>query len=69
MSYITKEPVRFWAAITGVIEAVIPVLILFGIIDWSADQIAAVMLLVAAIGTLFAFFFVREQVTPWHPDE
>lgn len=61
---IEKEPVRFWAGITGLVQAIIPLLLVFDLIDWSTDQIAAVMGLLAAIGFMFMFFYVREKVSP-----
>ncbi len=64
IDYIKREPVRFWAAVTGIIMALFPVLTLFGVIDWSVDQIAAVLALFAAIGVTFQFFFVRNKVSP-----
>ena len=64
MSYIAQEPVRFWAAITGVIVAVIPLLTLFGVIELSSDQVSCILAVLVALGVLFQFFFVREKVTP-----
>ena len=64
MSYIAQEPVRFWAAVTGVIVAVIPLLTLFGVIDLTSDQVSGILAVLVALGVLFQFFFVRERVTP-----
>ena len=64
MSYIQSEPVRFWSAVTTIIAAVIALLQVFGAIDWTADQVAAVMGVVAASGGLIQFFLVRDQVSP-----
>lgn len=64
MEYIEQEPVRFWAAVTALVAAGIAVAQLFGWIDWTSDQIAGIMGLVAAFGGLFMFFFVRDRVTP-----
>jgi len=61
---IQEEPVRFWAAITGIVSSIIALLQIFGAVNWTGDQIAAIMLVVAAVGTMFQFFFVRNQVTP-----
>ena len=63
-NYIAQEPVRFWAAITGIVIAVIPVLALLGIVELSTEQIAGIMTLLTAVGVLFQFFFVRERVSP-----
>lgn len=64
MNYIATEPVRFWAAVTGIVVAVIPLLTLFGVVDLTSDQIAAILAVLVAVGVLFQFFFVREKVTP-----
>ena len=64
LDYIKDEPVRFWAAITGIVVALIPVLTIFNVINWTPEQIAAVVVLFAAVGVAFQFFFVREKVTP-----
>jgi hypothetical protein len=64
VSYIAQEPVRFWAAVTGVIVAVIPLLTLFGVIELSSDQVSGILAVLVAMGVLFQFFFVREKVTP-----
>ena len=63
-NYIAQEPVRFWAAITGIVVAAIPVLALFGIVELTTEQIAGVITLLTAVGVLFQFFFVRQRVTP-----
>ena len=63
-NYIAEEPVRFWAAITGIVVAIFPVLALFGIVELSTEQIAGIITLLTAVGVLFQFFFVRERVSP-----
>mgnify|MGYP000468587674 CR=1 FL=1 len=64
IDYITNEPVRFWAAVTGIVIAVFPLLTLFNIVELSADQIAAILTLLVAVGVLFQFLVVRNKVTP-----
>ena len=64
IDYIKNEPVRFWAAITGIVVALFPVLTLFGVIDFTAEQVSGVLVLLAAVGVAFQFFVVREKVTP-----
>jgi hypothetical protein len=64
MEYVKNEPVRFWAALTGVIVAVIPLLTLFGVVELSSDQVSGILAVLVAAGVLFQFFFVREKVTP-----
>lgn len=67
IDYIKNEPVRFWAALTGLVVGLIPVLTLFGVISWSPEQIAGIVAFLAAAGVLFQFFFVRGKVTPVDP--
>ena len=63
MSRIRQEPVVFWGTLTSLIEAIIGLLAIFGVINWTTEQMGAVMLVVAAVGTMFAFF-VRSKVAP-----
>lgn len=64
MTAIRQEPVRFWAAITGVVVAVFACLVGFEVVTWSQEQIGLILGVLTAIGLVFQFFFVREQVTP-----
>jgi VIT1/CCC1 family predicted Fe2+/Mn2+ transporter len=64
MSIIKEEPVRFWAAIMGLVAAVIALLIGFDIVSWSSEQVGLIIGVLTAVGVLFQFFFVRNQVTP-----
>lgn len=64
MTAIRNEPVRFWGAITGVVIAVFACLVGFGVVDWTEQQIGLILGVLTAVGVLFQFFFVREQVTP-----
>ena len=63
MTIIKREPVAFWGLLTTLIEAVIGLALVFGWIDWSAEQIGQVLVLVAAIGAVLVFF-VRGKVSP-----
>lgn len=64
MNYIKEEPVRFWAAVTGIVVAGIPLLTLFGVINLTEQQTAGILTFLVAVGVLFQFFFVRNKVTP-----
>jgi len=64
---IKQEPVRFWSTLTGIITAGFGILIGFGILDWTAEQIGLILVLWAAVGSLFQFFYVRNKVTPTQP--
>lgn len=58
------EPAAVIGGIVALVAAIIPALVLFGVVDWSADQIGAVMLIVTTAATLAGTFFVRSKVTP-----
>ncbi len=64
---IKQEPVRFWSTLTGIITAVFGALIGFGILEWTMDQVGLVLVVWAAVGSLFQFFYVRNKVTPVAP--
>ena len=60
----TKEPVAYIAAIVGLVELVIPVLLVFGLLDWTVEQTGIVMALVIGAGTIVGALFARSKVTP-----
>ncbi len=59
----SKEPVAVTAGIVAIINAIIPVLILFDVINWTDDQIGAVILAVGVIATTIGGWFARSKVT------
>lgn len=61
---IKEEPVRFWAAVMGIVLAVFAILIGFEILVWTPEQVGLVVAGFTAVGVLFQFFFVRNKVTP-----
>ncbi len=63
MRFIKERPVIFWGSITTLVTAVIGLLVIFGAIDWTAEQVAQVMVVLAAIGQMFVFL-IQGQVTP-----
>ena len=63
MSFIKREPVVFWGLLTAIIEATLGLLVIFGLWTIDAEQLAAIMVLVAALGAMFTFI-VRGQVSP-----
>jgi len=60
----TKEPVTYSAGIVAIANAIIPVLMLFGVIDWTPEQTGAVILAIGVITTTVGAWFARSQVTP-----
>ena len=61
---IAAEPVRFWTTLTAFVTALIGVVIGFGIIEFTQEQVGLLLVVWAAIGGMFQFFYVRNQVTP-----
>ena len=60
----TKEPAVVLGALSEVIKAVIPMLIIFGFINWSGEQVAQVMLVVGVVIAFFNVLLTRQQVVP-----
>lgn len=61
---IGKEPTVVFNGISEVIRATIPVLILFGFIHWTDQQIAGVILLVGVLVGFLTTLFTRSQTVP-----
>lgn len=51
------------AAVFAVIQSLIPALILLGILDWTADQTAGVLLVVSNTLTLVGLVFAQSSRT------
>jgi hypothetical protein len=60
----SKEPAVILGALAEVVRAVIPTLIIFGVINWTDSQIAQVMLLVGVLIGFFNVALTRTQVVP-----
>ncbi|MCL1599476.1 MAG: hypothetical protein M3094_09845 [Actinomycetia bacterium] len=60
----TREPVAYIAAIVGIVELIIPVLLAFGILAWTTEQTGIVMALVIGVGTILGALFTRAKVSP-----
>lgn len=59
-----KDPAVFFGGIGELIRAIVPMLVLFGLIVWSPEQIAAVFLVVSVCLTFLTTMFTRNAVTP-----
>lgn len=59
----SNEPVAWAGALVGAITAVIGVLVGFGIVDWTQEQIGLILAAVTAVIAL-ATTVVRAKVTP-----
>jgi len=61
---LAREPVAVTNAILGILQALLAVLVAFGVLQFSPEQTAAVMGLAAAVFVLVNILIVRPQVTP-----
>lgn len=59
-----KEPTIVINALTEVVRAVIPMLLVFGLIKWTDQQLGAVMLVVGVVAASLATILTRQQVVP-----
>lgn len=59
-----KEPAVILGALSEVVRAVIPTLIIFGYIQWTGEQTAQFMLLAGVIIGFFNVLLTRSQVVP-----
>ncbi len=64
MALFGKEPAVIIGAIAEVIKAIFPMLIIFGLIHWSADQLAQVMIVVGVVVGALNVILTRSQVVP-----
>jgi hypothetical protein len=59
-----KEPTVVLNAIAEVVRAIIPLLIIFGYISWTDEQVAQVMLVVGVVVTALTTILARSQTVP-----
>lgn len=59
-----KEPAVILGALSEVVRAVIPTLIIFGYIQWTGEQVAQFMLLAGVVIGFFNVLLTRSQVVP-----
>lgn len=59
-----NEPVAITAGIVMIVEAIIPVLLIFGLVDWTPEQAGAVILAVGVIAKVVGGWFARSRVSP-----
>jgi hypothetical protein len=59
-----KEPTVILGALSEVVRQIIPMLIIFGIIHWTGEQVAQVMAAVSAAIAMFTILLTRSQVVP-----
>jgi dTDP-4-dehydrorhamnose reductase len=59
-----KEPTVILNGLAEILRQVIPMLILFGILHWTDQQIAAVFMVVSAVVAFLSTAWARSQVVP-----
>lgn len=59
-----REPTAILGALSEVVRAVIPMLIIFGFIHWTGEQVAQVMIVVGVIVGFLNVLLARAQVVP-----
>ncbi len=63
-----REPVLKWAAVTGLVAATAVLLVAFGIVNWSPDQISTLTAWMVALGAVVVpiaiAYIPRRLVTP-----
>lgn len=59
-----KEPTVIIGALAEIARAIVPLLIIFGYINWTDNQVAQVMLMIGVVVGVGEKLFTRSQVTP-----
>lgn len=59
-----KEPAVIIGGMAEIIRSVIPMMIIFGLIQWTDDQLAQVMLVIGVTVGVAEKWFTRSQVVP-----
>lgn len=54
-----REPAFISNGLAEIIRLIIPVLILFGLVNWTGEQVAGIMALVSFVATFVATLFTR----------
>jgi len=60
----SREPAVVLGALAEVVKAIIPMLIIFGILKWTGEQVAQVMVVVGVLVGSLTIVLTRSQVTP-----
>ncbi len=62
LNKIKEEPVRFWGTLTALLTAIFGAIVAQG--GLSDGTVGLILVVWAAVGGVFQFFFVRNQVSP-----
>ena len=60
----SKEPVAYINALSVIIVGVLPVLAIFGVLDWSLEQFGALEGFIILVTGVLSTLFARSKVTP-----
>ena len=58
------EPLAVIASIVVVVQLLAPGVVIFGLVDWTVDQLAFIESFIIALSAIPATLFVRSRVTP-----
>ena len=61
---VNDEPAAVFGGIAEVIRQTLPMLILFGVVTWSKEQLVAVMAFVSVFLTFLTILFTRSSTIP-----
>jgi len=64
VNIVQREPTAIATGLLAAFEAGLAVLVVFGIVDWTPEQTAALMGFVGSLLALAAGLFVRSRVSP-----
>ncbi len=62
LNKIKEEPVRFWGTLTALVTAIFGVVVAQG--GMTDATVGLILVIWAAVGGVFQFFFVRSKVSP-----
>lgn len=58
-----KEPTVIVGAVSEILRQIVPTLIIFGVINWTGEQVAQVTMLLGLVVALVNILVTRSQVT------
>ncbi len=59
-----KEPVLYIQAAQGILVGVLPLLAIFGVLNWSIEQFGVVEVFIILVSTTVGGLFTRSKVSP-----
>ena len=59
-----KEPVGVIAGIVAIVQLIVPGLVIFGVADFTVEELAFVSTFIATASLAIGAFFARAKVTP-----